>query len=136
MKKTPSGRNLDANLKMLPLIYSFKLYICQDPRIARAYTAQTTKKTHFSLVSFSVYPRSRRSAERIRQGEGRWSRPPKTALERRDLTEKSSSENPILRPRRKKKLTKSLSPQKKKHHIYIPGIYVKKFQLAKVVARP
>ena len=31
---------------------------------------------HFSLVSLSVYPRSRRGAERIRQGEGRWSHPP------------------------------------------------------------
>ena len=30
--------------KMLSLIYSFKLYICQDSRIARAHTAQNTKK--------------------------------------------------------------------------------------------
>ena len=30
---------------MLSLIYSFKLYIFQDPRIARAYTAQNTKKS-------------------------------------------------------------------------------------------
>ena len=30
---------------MLSLIYSFKLYICQDPRIARAYTAQNNKKS-------------------------------------------------------------------------------------------
>ena len=29
---------------MLSLICSFKLYICQDPRIARAYPAQNTKK--------------------------------------------------------------------------------------------
>ena len=49
----------------------------------------TKKKTHFSLVSLSVYPRSHRGAERIRRGEGRWSRPPKTALKRSDLTEKS-----------------------------------------------
>ena len=60
------------------------------------------KKAPFSLVSLSVYPRSRRGAERIRQGEGRWSRPPKTALERSYLTGNSSSENRILRPRRKK----------------------------------
>ena len=42
----------------------------------------------FSLVSLSIHPRSLRGAERIRQGERRWSRPPKTALERSDLTEK------------------------------------------------
>ena len=50
MEKASSGRNLDANLEMMPilemlsLIYSFKLYICQDQKIARAYTAQNTKK--------------------------------------------------------------------------------------------
>ena len=42
----------------------------------------------FSLVSLSIHPRSRRGAGRIRQGEERWSRPPKTALERNELTEK------------------------------------------------
>ena len=86
MKKASSGRNLDANLEVLSLIYSFKLYICQDPRIARAYTAQNTKQVHFSLVSLGIRPRSRRGAKRMRQGEGRWSRPPKTALERICLT--------------------------------------------------
>ena len=113
MKEASSGRNLDANLEMMPvwkccpMIDSFKLYICQDPIIARAYTAQNAKKAYFSLVSFFVYPRSRRGAERIRQGEGSWSLPPKTALERSHLTEKFQSENPILRPRRKKLLTES-----------------------------
>ena len=34
-----------------------------------------------SLVSIGIRPRSRRCAERTRQGEGRWSRPPKAALE-------------------------------------------------------
>ena len=39
MKKASSGRNLDSNLEMMPilemlsLLYSFKLYIRQDPRI-------------------------------------------------------------------------------------------------------
>ena len=106
MKKASSGRNLDANLEIMPtwklsLFYSFKLTYAKIQEIARAYTAQTTKKAHFSRVSLSVYPRSRRGAERMRQGEERWSRPPKTALERSYLTEKSSSENRILRPRRK-----------------------------------
>ena len=33
---------------------------------------------NFSLVSLSIHTRSRRGAQRIRKGEGRWSRPPKT----------------------------------------------------------
>ena len=45
MKKASSGRNLDANLEKLFLICSFKLYICKDPRIARAYTVQNTSKS-------------------------------------------------------------------------------------------
>ena len=80
---------------------------------------------NFSLVSLGIRPRSRRFAERTRQGEGRWSRPPKPALERSYstknsscegrwsrppkpalersyLTKNSSSANPILRSRRKK----------------------------------
>ena len=44
MKNAWSGRNLDAKLEMLSLIHSFKLYIYQDPRISRAYTAQKKKK--------------------------------------------------------------------------------------------
>ena len=52
-KKNRSKFGNDANLEKLSLIYSFKLYICQDPRIAWAYTAQN-KKTHFSLVTLSV----------------------------------------------------------------------------------
>ena len=33
---------------------------------------------NFSLLSLSIHPRSRRGAQRIRRGEGRWSHPPKT----------------------------------------------------------
>ena len=43
---------------------------------------------HFSLGFLSPHPRPRRGAERTRQGEGRWSRPSKTALDRSDFTEK------------------------------------------------
>ena len=57
---------------------------------------------NFSLVSLGIRPCSRRCAERARQGEGRWSRPPKPALERSYLTENFSSANRILRPRREK----------------------------------
>ena len=118
-KKTSPRRNLEANLEMLSLIHSFKLYICQDPRIARAYTAKNTKKkkTRFSLVSLSVYPRSRRGAERIQHSEGRLGRPPKTALERSYLTETYSYENRILSRDKKKVLTESR--KKKNDHLYI-----------------
>ena len=34
---------------------------------------------NFSLVWLSIHPRSRRGAQRIRKGEGSWSRPPKTS---------------------------------------------------------
>ena len=57
---------------------------------------------NFSLVSLGIRPRSCRCAERTRQGEGRWSRPPKPVLERSYLTESSSSANRILRPRQSK----------------------------------
>ena len=57
---------------------------------------------NFSLVSVRNRPRSRRCAERTRQGEGRWSRPPKAALERTYSTENSSFANRILGPRQKR----------------------------------
>ena len=121
MKKASSGCQFGnyANFEMLSLVYSFKLYICQDPRIARAYTAQNTnKKTHFLLASLRVYSRSRRGAERIRQGEGGWSRPPKTTLERSYLTEDSSFENRILRSRRKKTRDR-ISQETNYHSLYL-----------------
>ena len=71
------------------MIYSFKL--CIMP-ISKNTSGVCRPKyifcSHFSLVSLSIRPRSPQAAERIRQGERRWSRPPKTALERSDLTEK------------------------------------------------
>ena len=72
-KATPGKKNRfefgnDANLEMLPLIYSFKLYICQDPRIARAYTAQNTKKKRPSRLSRSA---SIRAHVEVRDGYGR-----------------------------------------------------------------
>ena len=63
---------------------------------------------NFSLVLLGIVLRSRRCAERTRQGEGRWSRPRKPALGRSYLTENSSSANRILGPRRKKLLTECL----------------------------
>ena len=86
---------------VVPYLFVQALRMPRSKKRSGAYRPKYTNKTHFSLVSLSVYPRSRRGAERIRQGEGHWSRPPKTALKRSYLTENSSSENHILRPRRK-----------------------------------
>ena len=125
MKKATSGRNLYSNLEIMPiwkccpLIFSF---ICQDPIIARAYTAQNSTKMHFSLVSLGVYPRSRQGAERIRQGEGRWSLPSKTALERSDLTEKSQFRESHTESETKQ--TPERIPSQKKYHIYQVYIYI------------
>ena len=66
--------------------------------MARAHTAQNTKI--YALLA--CLAQSRPGAARIRQGAGRLSHPPRTALERSYLTENSSSENRILRPRRKR----------------------------------
>ena len=69
--------------------------------------------SNFSLVSLGIRPRSRRCAERTRQGEGHWSRPPKAALKRNYIRPR------ILVPRiayfgrdKQKLLTKSLTPKK------------------------
>ena len=63
-------------------------HVHQDPKNNWRLPFKIQSFARFSLVSLSIHPLSRRGAERIRQGEGRWSRPPKTALERSDLTEK------------------------------------------------
>ena len=80
-------------------------------------------RTYFSLVSPSPRTRSRPGVKRIRQAEGRLSRPPQTALERSYLTDNSSSENRILRPRRQK--TPDRIPEKQNDHIdYQVYIYI------------
>ena len=56
---------------------------------------------NFSLASLGIRPRSRRCAGRPRQGERRWSHPPKPALEQSYLTKYSNSANRILNRRRK-----------------------------------
>ena len=58
MKKRTPGKKLDSNLEMLSLIYSFKLYICQDQIIARAYTAQNKNKKRTSRLSRSASVRA------------------------------------------------------------------------------
>ena len=75
MKKATSGGNLDsnqcgndANLDMLPLDFFF-IYICQDPRIARAYTAQNKNKN--ALSSRLSRSASIRLHVEVRNGYGR-----------------------------------------------------------------
>ena len=70
---------------------------------------------NFSLVSLGIRLRSSRGAERVWQGEGHLSRPPKTGLERSYLVKIFSPANRILRPRRKKLQTES---PKKRMTIY------------------
>ena len=69
--------------------------------------------------------RSRPGAERLRQGEGRLSRPPKTAFERSYSTGNSRSDNRILRPRRKKTPDRIPPPKNDHKYIYIVhGIFI------------
>ena len=72
----------------LAKLYFINLSIHQDPKNNWRVSFKIQKIAHFSLVSLSIHPRSRRGAERTRQGEGCLSRPLKTALERSDSTEK------------------------------------------------
>ena len=84
----------------------------------RDYLLKIQQVCNFSLVSLSIYPRSRQGVERIGQGEGRWSLPPKTALERSELTEKFQFREPHTDAEATKTpLTKFLSPKKKNHSI-------------------
>ena len=63
------------------------LPIRQDPKNDWRLPFKKKKNAMFLFVLLSIHPRSRRGAERIRQSEGRWSRPVETALERSGLTE-------------------------------------------------
>ena len=123
MKKTSSERNFicqfgnDANLEILSLSYSFKLYICQYPRINRAYTAQNTEKSALlaclaqRLSAFT----SRRGTDMA--GRGALELSLKDGARTNYLTENSSSASRILRPRRKK--SPDRIPEKKSDHISI-----------------
>ena len=75
---------------------------------------------NFSFVSLGIRLRSRRCAERIRQGEGHWSRPPKAALERSYIRPRISVPRIAYNGRDKNKLpTKSLTPKNDFIYIYI-----------------
>ena len=75
---------------------------------------------NFSLVSLGVRPRSRRCAERTRYGEGRWSRPPKAALERSYIRPRIPVPRIACFGRNKRKLlTKSLTPKNDFIYMYV-----------------
>ena len=119
--RTQFGNDANLKINVFPCIRFFResyaymhIYAKIQEKLGRT-PPKIQKFAHFSLVSLSPRTRSRPDAERIRQGEGRLSRPPKTALERSCLIENSSSENRILRPRRKK--TPDRIPQEKNDHM-------------------
>ena len=85
------GTKYDAKLEkkknVLPsFILSTSPYIKIRRKLER--TVHNAKNCALLACLAQRHSRSRPGAERIRQGEGRWSRPPKTALKRSGLTEK------------------------------------------------
>ena len=88
-------------VKFYVINQSIHMYI-KIRRITGEYRSKYITFAHFSLVSLRINPRERRGAERIRQGEGCWSRPPKTALGRSDLTEKFPFRAPYTEAETKK----------------------------------
>ena len=111
----------DVNLEIVScqvLLYQ-PLHVHEDPENNWRVPFKIQFYAHFSLVSLSVHPRSRGGAERIRQGEGRWSRPPKTALERSDLTEKFQYRESHTEAKTKKKPDQIPVPSKTIVIIYI-----------------
>ena len=94
------------------MMYLFKLRRRRDPSKGSRVPPKNTFFSNFSRFSLSPHTRSRRGANRIRQGEGCWSRPSKTALERSDLTEKFQFREPHTEAETKKTPGQSLSYQK------------------------
>ena len=80
-----------------------------------------------SLVSLGARPHSSRCAERKRQGEGRWSRPPKAALEPSHIRPRIPVPRIAYLSREKKLLTKVHDT---KEWLYIQGmvLYIYLFQ--------
>ena len=114
------GNDVDLDINVFPYVFFVQLkalHMAKSKNSSGVYRPKYKKIAHFSLVLLSPRTRSRPGAERIRQGEGRLSRPPKTALERSYLTKNSSSENRILSPRRRK--TPDRIPERKNDHTYI-----------------
>ena len=87
--RSQSGNDANWENKCVPMSFFVQaLHMPRSKNSSGVYRSKYKRNAHFSLVSISPRTRSRPGAERIRQGEGRLSRPPKTALARSDLTEK------------------------------------------------
>ena len=87
---------------MLSVIFSFKLYTCQDPTIARAYTAQNTKKRTSRLsrsASIRIHVKVRNGFGRAR---GRGAAPPKRRSNEAIRTRIQSRESHTESARRKR----------------------------------
>ena len=78
----------NCRLEVMSILEIITLWDVKTQLKAREYLFKIQHFSNFMLVSLSRHPRSCRSGEPIRQGGGHWSRPPKPALERSDLTEK------------------------------------------------
>ena len=96
----------------------FTCFICsisphdvKIPKKSRAYRPKMQFFGTLSLISRSPHRRSRPYMERIRQGEGGWSRPSKTALEQSHLTEKFEVRESHTETETKKNPGQSLSSQ-------------------------
>ena len=101
------------------------IHVHRDPENISSVSLKIQNFAHFSHVSLGIYPRSRRGAERIMKGEGCWSRAPKTALERSDLTEKFQFRESHTETETKQSLlTKSPSPRRKGSYIFCIFIYL------------
>ena len=102
---------IKANLENLPHVFLLKISIRQDPKESSRLSPKIQNIGHFSLVSLSPHTRLRPGTERIRQGEGRWSRPSKGAVERSDLTKKFEVRKSHAEAETKKARCQSLSSQ-------------------------
>ena len=125
IKKVLWGRNKkpkfgnDANLEINVIPYVFYIQALHMPRFNNSwgvYPPKIQKFAHFSLVSLSPRTRSRPGAERIRQGEGRLSRPPRTCCIRSSPADVKQNKQTLKPCRRQAKQTlESMPPQNSKH---------------------
>ena len=119
MKNALSGRNYISNLEIMPIMEmcshaSFVQSLLTTSR-SQKNLELTAQKCNF-LANYRLSPaaphrRSRPYMERIRQGEGGWSRPSKTALEQSHLTEKFEVRESHTETETKKNPGQSLSSQ-------------------------
>ena len=111
------------------MLFSFKL--CLNAKIQehlRRILPEIQKYAHFSLVSLSPRTRSRPGAERIRQVEGRLSRPPRTCFIRaspEDVKQNKQMLQPCRRQKQNKRSTvcRRKIPRVSNYHLEIMIIF-------------